>query len=309
MKKKYLINLIKIILIVIIFYFIGRYFFYNINELKQVEFKINYFYFLLAILIFCIFVFSQSLVWYFITIKNKINISLKKSIIAWFYSMLAKYIPGKLFSLLGIAYFYHLENKSEKKVAFCFFLETACNVISAAFVFLISFIFFKIAIFEQYKFLALILMMGFFILIHPKILNFFIDIVSRLIKKEIEKLSIKYRDILMIVFLYILTWFILGFGFYFLVNSVLPLASNNILFLTGAFSLSIIIGLISIFTPGGLGVREGILVILLTAILPYSISVIIALLARIWTTITEVLSVGLVFIYAKLNKITFGQKI
>jgi hypothetical protein len=59
--------------------------------------------------------------------------------------------------------------------------------------------------------------------------------------------------------------------------------------LTGAYAFSLNIGFLAIFTPGGIGVREGVLVFLLSSIFPLPVSTLISLLSRLWMTLGEVL--------------------
>ena len=66
-----------------------------------------------------------------------------------------------------------------------------------------------------------------------------------------------------------------GVGFYLFVTSVYPVMPDYILFLTGALAVSSMLGLMAIFAPSGLGVREGALVYLLSFIMATPIAVIV----------------------------------
>jgi uncharacterized membrane protein YbhN (UPF0104 family) len=77
---------------------------------------------------------------------------------------------------------------------------------------------------------------------------------------------------------------------------------QHISFLVGALAFSNILGIVAIFAPSGLGVREGALVYLLSFIMPGSIAVIISILSRIWTTLIEMVLIGGIYIFRKFQK-------
>jgi uncharacterized membrane protein YbhN (UPF0104 family) len=87
-----------------------------------------------------------------------------------------------------------------------------------------------------------------------------------------------------------------GVGFYLFVDSVYPVAPQYILFLTGALAISNTIGLVALFAPAGLGVREGALVYILSLVMVAPIAVIISILSRMWVTLIEIGLVGMVYL-------------
>jgi uncharacterized membrane protein YbhN (UPF0104 family) len=100
----------------------------------------------------------------------------------------------------------------------------------------------------------------------------------------------------------VISWLIGGIGFYLFVDSVYPVAPQYILFLTGALAISSTLGLIAIFAPSGLGVREGVLVYLLLFMMPPPIAVIISILTRIWMTLIEIGLIGMVYLLGQLQQ-------
>ena len=93
-----------------------------------------------------------------------------------------------------------------------------------------------------------------------------------------------------------------GVGFYLFVDAVYPVAPQYILFLTGALAISSTLGLIAIFAPSGLGVREGALVYLLSLMMATPIAVIISVLTRIWMTLIEIGLIGMVYLFRHFHK-------
>ena len=100
----------------------------------------------------------------------------------------------------------------------------------------------------------------------------------------------------------IFVWVVEGIGFYLFVDSLYPVSTKYILFLTGALAISTTLGLIAIFAPSGLGVREGALVYLLSLIMPSPVAVIISLLTRLWMTLIEMGLIGVVYLIGQFPK-------
>ena len=302
--KKYL-KYVKIVFMLIVFYFLARYIKGNIEDLRQLKLSFNMGMLLLSVFIFIIYKVNLCLLWHYITVKNKCSISLEKSFVSWFYSLLGKYIPGKIFFLGARLYYYHQEGISKKKITFCFLLENICTLLGAAFLFLFSLMFIDNPTLQQYKLALFILLILFFIVVHPTVISKLSNIPLRIFKKEPLTLNIKYRDILQLILLFIVNWIIVGIGFYVLVYSFYPIDLQYLFYVSGAFGLSVIIGILSLFAPAGIGVREGVMIFALSLIMPESAAVVVSVISRLWMTFTELALIGIVYVYAKIKKIKF----
>lgn len=186
-----------------------------------------------------------------------------------------------------------------RKVTICFFLENICTLLGAAFLFLVSLLFFPNDILSDYKWATVALVVVFFICINPKIINFFLRLIEKVIKKKDLVIPITYGQMVKVVLLFILNWIIVGIGFYMLTCSIYPILMSEMLYTARIFGLSCIIGILAFFAPSGLGVREGILVLGLSLIMPQEYAVIISLVSRLWMTVSELALIGIVFVVNK----------
>ena len=66
--------------------------------------------------------------------------------------------------------------------------------------------------------------------------------------------------------------------------------------LTACFALAWVIGFLSFLTPGGLGVREGLLSLLLSSYMPAPQATLIALICRVWMLSAEIVLAGVAFV-------------
>jgi hypothetical protein len=88
--------------------------------------------------------------------------------------------------------------------------------------------------------------------------------------------------------LMVLGWLTYGFSFWLFIQGLLPTPTISILTASGAFTLSYILGTLALFAPGGIGVRELVLITLLTPYLGSGGAVATSVGSRVLLTIGEV---------------------
>jgi uncharacterized membrane protein YbhN (UPF0104 family) len=292
-------------IIVAIFFFLGKMVWDDWNQVKVTPFTLRPFPFILSTLIFAFSYFIQIWAWYLITLKLEIALSPSDTLKTWFYSQLGKYLPGKIWLFLSRFHFYESRGKSKKAISIALYLENVTIIMAAGLIFLAVLIFFR-EIGSSYSWgrsggVVLLFLLG-FIFLHPRVLQKILNWALIHFKREPVFLSISYSDVLWILFVCIISWLIGGIGFYLFVDSVYPATPQYILFLTGALAISSTLGLIAIFAPSGLGVREGVLVYLLSLMMPPPIAVIISILTRIWMTLIEIGLIGMVYLLGQVQQ-------
>ncbi len=294
MKKK-LIPIIKIIFFLLVIYFLGRYFLDNWDKIKEINWNIDIFSLTVSFLLYFVYIITLASLWHFITKLNQCSIRHSNAVIAYLYSIPGKYIPGKVFMLAARCPAYEKKGRPLRKITVCFLLENACTLLGAAFLFLISLFFFPNDLLEKYKYWTILLMIAFFICINPRIINFFLGIIGKIAKKDML-IPVTYPEMLKTVLLFILNWLIVGSGFYMLVHAIYPVPASQWLYIGGIYGLSTIIGILALFAPSGLGVREGILTAGLCLIMPEEYALTISLISRLWQTAAEIILVSGAFL-------------
>lgn len=302
-KKKKIMNVVKIIFLLAVFFFLGKYFYDNWDTIKNLDIKPDIGVFIGSMLLYFAYKVTLASLWHYITKLDKADIKYKDAIRSYLYSILGKYIPGKVFMLAARVPAYEKEGVPIRKVAVCFLLENVCTLLGAGFLFLISLLFFPNDVLKDYMIAVILFIVLFFVCIHPKIMNFFLRLVGKLIKKDDMEIPFTYFQMVKIVVLFIANWLIVGTGFYMLVTSIYEIPASQLLYVGGVYGLSAIIGIISIFAPSGIGVREGIMVLGLSLIMPNEYAVIIGIVSRLWATVAELILVLGAFIAERIEKI------
>ena len=304
-NKDKLLKALKIIFGVLVVVFLAWYFRKNWDEFSEKIMSVNIGIFIVSMLFYFVYKITLASLWHYITKINGCSIRYEKAVTSYLYSILGKYIPGKVFMLAARLTYYKEEEAQLSKVTVCFFIENVCTLLGAAMLFIVSLFFFPNELLENYKWLTLLLIAAFFVCIHPKIINFVLRLIGKIFKKNLE-IPMKYSQMLKVVLLFIGNWLIVGFGFFILTKSIYPAAEwSQMLYCAGIWGVSAIMGILAIFAPSGLGVREGIIVAGLMLIMPQSDAMVISVVSRLWQTIPELLLVA--FVYSRIRRLS-GRK-
>jgi len=293
--KKGLRIALQAILILAIFYFMAMQVYKNIGSLKDYKWHFNYFYLALSFIILISHDFAVTFVWNYILRKLNAKIPYIKALKIRTISELARYLPGSIWHLLGRTYYAEKAGIRKIKTLTSIALEIGANVIAGLLLFVLCLPFFlKMDILMKLIPLLVAIPIG-LVLIHPKVLNKALNLGLRIMKKKSIKLDFRYMDIAVFIGIYFVLWLVNGVAFFYLVRSIYFIDYSKILFLSGAFAVAWVMGFVSLISPGGLGVREGILSVLLSIYMPLPIAIIISLISRVWAIIVEFLFAAVMF--------------
>ena len=114
---------------------------------------------------------------------------------------------------------------------------------------------------------------------------------------ELASVALGSGDILVSVLPYILHYLLLGVSFFLLSHNLQLFSWATLPGLCGIYALSHVVGLIALFAPAGLGVREGALAVQLSRLLPTGIAEALAIGIRIWFTLIELFCYFVVLLF------------
>ena len=283
MKNK-IIETLKIIVMLIIFSLMIYYLANNWASFAGYNLTFNLTFLIISFVLLGLSHILASIGWNLILKLLKSNIPQKSASGIYFISQLGRYIPGKIWYILGRVGMTRKYNIPKRIIILSGFLELVLVMASASIIFLLALIFFPIIpeIQTYLPYLAILIVL-ILIGIHPISLN----LILKILKKTEIKIKLSYIKILLTLLFFILVWAIKGIAFYYLISSITLLDISNLFWVISVFSISWVIGYLILITPGGIGAREGLIVYLLTPLFPLPITVAISLLTRIWMIITE----------------------
>jgi glycosyltransferase 2 family protein len=275
-------KIIKWAIALLILGFLINYLIKNINQVDWSLVSFNYLYLIIAIIIIIISYLFQSILWWLILRKKGLKYSKAHKI--YFSSLVGRYVPGK--ALLVITRILRCKKQGIKKsTSFTsIILDLALYSLSAILLFIITL---PNSIPKELTLPLIIIGILLLPLIHPKILKFGINLGLKILKKPKIRFRMKFHNSLGLLLLHIIRWFLLGIGTFFLLISFIQVPISLIYILPGILALSIVLGMLMILSPGGLGIREGLLVLLLTPYMPVELAILFSLISRILLTLIE----------------------
>jgi hypothetical protein len=88
-------------------------------------------------------------------------------------------------------------------------------------------------------------------------------------------------------------WTGIGVAFYLFIAGLYPVEPGFVPAAVGLWSLSVVAGLAALGIPQGLGVKEGLLVLGLSATLPVPVATAVAIASRLWMIVCDLMAVGI----------------
>jgi uncharacterized membrane protein YbhN (UPF0104 family) len=137
----------------------------------------------------------------------------------------------------------------------------------------------------------------------PRLFNYWFGLAYKTVRRKplgAEHLATN-KTVLQGSALYLINSLINGFSLFLIAKAIDPsLSYHNIGFVMGVSSLAGAAGMVAIFAPSGLGVREGIQLVLLPLIMPTSLALAVTVISRLWI-------VGVDFMFFGLTKLVAGK--
>jgi uncharacterized membrane protein YbhN (UPF0104 family) len=208
----------------------------------------------------------------------------------WLGAALGKYLPGKVFLLLGRVYVYRRYGASATLIGVGFLLESAALFLTCLLLVGVSLGSAELGLPRALRFGLPVLAALLLLLSHPTALRWGLKAASRVRALPTELPHYRFSDGLGWTLHMAADWLVLGSGLYCLANSLLPLSPSYFLPLTTAYAVAGSAGILVVVAPSGIGVREGVLTALLAPLLGVGPAAALAVLARLWTTLVEVIA-------------------
>lgn len=202
-------------------------------------------------------------------------------------TQLGKYIPGKVWFTLGRMSLCRQEGISEAKTMVSVILEIVLSLLAALLLLGLAVLFIPRAVIPSSLYLLFALVPACLALASPPLLNRLLRIVLPRLRQPVFALQLSYWKLLLIITMYLADWTLQGIGSWLLINSFYPLSFAYLPVIIGGFAVSWMIGFLLLVAPAGLGVREGVLTLILKLVMPLPLAIIAAGLTRMWITITE----------------------
>ncbi len=280
--KKSLKTAVGIVVVITIFVYLIRIILVNWNQVKGFEWHLNYLHLVLS---FFFFAFGQLFsVWLWMHLLDSFGyrLSFRRLFIIWWISAMGRYLPGKVWQLVGLAVMGEKEGVPAE-------VTTSASVLTQVLAILSGFLISIPVILSQQRdsiYLLSAVIIGLGILVYPPIFRKWINFIGRRIRGIEINVHLDFWNLLKFLALYLVLWISYGLGFGFFVKGI----SRSAFYFNfiSIYAFSYIVGLLTIFVPGGFGVREGLMAAFLKRQFGTAVASTISIAARLWVTLVEV---------------------
>lgn len=278
-------------------FFIGKLIYSNASYLQNLQ-NINYFFLSIGIIFFLLYFFLRSVLWHELTKEKGNNFSFKKSAYLWEISEIKRYTPGNIWSFLSRTRLFTKENMTTQNMIYSLFNETILIILGC---FLVS------TIYISYLFNNSLIN---YLLIILSPLSIFMYVFAHKINKNLKFKGIftkiksffpgdNYNHNFKIYILSFFAFLMFGIATYFSSVAIFYLNPKDILQIISLSVFSLLIGYLSIVTPMGLGVREGVMTFGLSYFINLSSAGLISIFTRIIFILSEIIFLALIFLVNK----------
>lgn len=280
-------KIINTILLSATLVFIGIYIFKSVNITKAYHYEIDYSYVLMAIVSVLIAQFISSYIWFRLSGSFGLKAPFRKTVRIWLLSRFGRYIPGKIPFLLMRINLY--KSTPAENVTLATITEHVSSVAAAFLIVLLSLGYLP----EEYgniPFYWIILIIAvFLILLKPSTLGYLFNKILALFRKAPIQLLPSYKTVIACVLAYTVPIALNGAGLFFVFNALTSVDISYYPIITGLFYASSLIGLLAFFAPGGVGVREGLMMLVFSQFLDEPVVIVAAIAIRFITIFSEFL--------------------
>lgn len=206
---------------------------------------------------------------------------------SFYYSMLLKYIPGRIWGATGRIILAKRDGIPEGTTALSIILESLFLMTSASIVGLLVLSRLFLMPVEIQVLLAVTPII--LVFLHPRMIHKGVRILSRRFPDYVIPLDAvpDYKTVVKILAQYCLVWLFQGLGFWFSLKMLVPVKTEYILICVGGNCLAWLAGFLAVFTPAGLGVREFVLTRLSSGIVKAGPAAAAAIMSRIIVILCE----------------------
>lgn len=216
-------------------------------------------------------------------------------------SVLAKYIPGGIWNIVGKAYLCAQKGVEKSTTTASIILEYVFQIISSGLFFLFLLPLLLKDYFTTWMMVLMVIAVIVVCLLLPWGAGVGTRILGKVFKEDLSGVELKAGYVYRMLLRYVGMWLFTGAGLTVMALSFIKLDALQAILLILAYPLSWVAGFLSP-SPNGMGVREGMLQLLLGAAYEAGPLLLIVLTTRIWTILGEVLAVGGFQLYYKITE-------
>lgn len=305
-KKKILRMLLQLVLVGVVFYYLGRNIRAGWPEITNRDWQFDLPWLFLSVVFLGGLYFGHASCWLVILWRFKYPVPVLPGLYVWFKSLLARYVPGNVLMVLGrvvmIEPYGVPKRVSLTSVAYeqVLLAASAATAIATALPFLAE-------LREPSDWIWLVMIVPPLAIagLHPAFLGRVGNWVFRKMGRETIEEFLPFRDIIWIFGYYVIWWVVAGLGLFSMMRTVTHVDYSYLPLVIASAPLAWLVSVLVFISPSGLGVRELIYANVLSSAFGSEAGVAsaFAIVIRFWQTLVEIGFVLVVFGLVKLRHV------
>ncbi len=308
-RKSPIIQILKVVLVLVVVYFAGKKLIDNWHEVATYHWSLHPLLLVASIVAHIITFALMSWVWSFLIAGFGYRVSLLHAFKISYIANLGRYIPGKIWPVFGMVYLAR-KIKINEEAAVASWGLAQMFAIPASFLACLVTLMFHPEMFTGkigdlmgtgiYVAAAVIFLISILLILVPDKTLLLFNFVLRLFKRSEVSFRLDKTMALKVYLGYFICWMAFGFSFWLFLHAIIAAPQIPAMAGIAAFVLAYQIGYLTLFSPGGLGVRE---LVLTTVLTPYigPVAAGVAVASRLWNIVSEILA-ALIALKIKLNE-------
>jgi len=215
-------------------------------------------------------------------------------------SQLGKYLPGSVWQYAGRVELARVRGVPVRSTVLSLGVEIAASAFAAG---LIALFVLPLAVAVPLALAGLVVLVLVASGRAERLLYPLIRIGRRLVPIPAMDLRPALRAVPLIAVLYIPVWAIYGVAFWLSGRAFFPISTHEVVFFTAAFALGWLTGMVVVFAPGGIGVREAVLVAVLAPRVGQAEAIVIAGTSRILLTAADLVGGAAAFALSRRGRV------
>lgn len=220
---------------------------------------------------------------------------------------MGRYIPGTVTWIAGKIYMASAHGISKSRLTVASLLEGGMQVIATM---VVSFLLIGFdpriqAIPVGLRLILIAISVVGIVVLYPPVFNGLMALAFRIVKRQTphHELRINGTAVVRSFGLYAVNNFINGASCFLVTLALVPdLSIGTFWYLVGAFGAAVAIGIATPFVPSGIGVRDGVQLVLLTAVMSKEEALVVTVFTRLWSVAVDVLFFVVATSYRKLAR-------
>jgi hypothetical protein len=211
------------------------------------------------------------------------------SVRIYYITNIGKNLPGSIWYVVGRVYLHKQDGTSNTATTIAAVLELALAALAGVVVYVIGLLITPEEPVIGREYLIVLLIVG-GMLLYPPVFNRLANTTIRwLAHTSKTTVDVTWLNIMGWMGLYLIITFIGGIILFLVGNAVYPMAWKSLPVIAGAWGISVAIAGLTFWMPTNFGIRDGILVVALSAVMPISAALVVAVVWRVWVVLSELL--------------------